>query len=317
MRYAIIGTGAVGGYFGAKLAKAGFGVHFLLHSDYDFVRENGIQVDSCNGSFHLDNPNVYCKTEDMPECDVIIVALKTTNNHLLKELLPPLLEHGTACGCGAQGGSEGKRHPLILLIQNGIGVEADVQQMFPGEYLAAGLAYICSAKTKPGLICHEFYGNVNIGNYSCEDKNLISSLISELEQAGIGAAEIEYDEARWKKAVWNMPFNGMTVALNTQTDRLLADEKTKQLIYDQMMEVIGAAQALGVKNIDSTFADKMIANTLEMIPYSPSMKVDYDFHRKMEIYYLYTRPIEEARKAGFAMPKMEMLEAELMFLEKR
>ena len=63
------------------------------------------------------------------------------------------------------------------------------------------------------------------------------------------------------------------------------------------------------------FADKMIQMTDEMVPYSPSMKLDYDFHRPMEIYYLYSRPIEEAKKVGFEMPKLAMLEAELKFIE--
>jgi 2-dehydropantoate 2-reductase len=82
-----------------------------------------------------------------------------------------------------------------------------------------------------------------------------------------------------------------------------------------MMEVITTAQHLGVKNIDESFADLMISMTDEMTPYSPSMRLDYDFHRRMEIYYLYTRPIEMAREAGHPMPKLEMLEAELRFLE--
>ena len=111
-----------------------------------------------------------------------------------------------------------------------------------------------------------------------------------------------------------MPFNGMTVALNTTTNRLLSCDATRRLIYDQMLEVIGAANALGVNNIDPSFADKMIANTVKMPPYSPSMKLDYDFRRPMEIEYLYSRPIAEAKAAGFAMPKLEMLEAELKFL---
>jgi len=84
---------------------------------------------------------------------------------------------------------------------------------------------------------------------------------------------------------------------------------------EQMMEVVGAAQHLGVKNLDASFVDKMIEMTDAMTPYSPSMRLDYDFHRRMEIYYLYTRPIEIAREAGFRMPKLEMLEAELQFLE--
>ena len=73
----------------------------------------------------------------------------------------------------------------------------------------------------------------------------------------------------------------------------------------------------GVQNIDDSFADRMIQNTLDMVPYSPSMKLDHDFHRPMEIDYLYTRAIAEAHKAGFAMPCLEMLEAQLRFIQEK
>ena len=298
MKYAIIGTGAIGGFYGARLDKAGFEVHFLLHTDYQYVVDHGLTIDSCDGNFTLPSPKVYDSTSEMPQCDVVIVALKTTQNHLLSSLLPPLLKPDT----------------IILLIQNGIGVEADVQQLFPSQPIAAGMAFICSAKAGPGHINHQFYGNINIGNYSCHNPQRYGQMLADFRAAGIGAADVEYLEARWKKAVWNMPFNGMTVALNTTTNRLLSCESTHRLIYDQMLEVIGAAQALGVKNLDTRFADKMIANTIKMPPYSPSMKLDFDFHRPMEINYLYTRPIAEAHAAGFAMPKLEMLEAELQFI---
>ena len=298
MRYGIIGVGAIGGYYGAKLAHNGQEVHFLSHSDYAFVKENGLQVDSCDGSFHIDNPNVYANVADMPKCDVVLVGLKTTNNHLLKDILSPLLHDNT----------------LVVLIQNGIGVEADVQAMYPKAQLAAGLAFICSAKTEPGRVNHQCYGHINLGNYSCKDEALFQQVVNDFNQAGVKAGTIDYEEARWRKAVWNMPFNGMTVALNTQTNLLLRNPSTRKLIREQMLEVIGAAQHLGVKNIDESFADLMIQMTDEMTPYSPSMKLDFDCHRPMEIHYLYTRPIQIAREAGFAMPKLEMLEAELRFL---
>ena len=301
MRYGIIGVGAIGGYYGCKLAYSGQEVHFLLHSDYQFVKEHGMQVDSCDGSFHLDHVNVYQTSEDMPQCDVVIVGLKTTNNHLLSELLPPLLHE----------------HTVVVLIQNGIGVEADVQQMFPDVQLIAGLAFICSAKTEPGRVNHQCYGSINLGNYSCKDERLFSAILNDFTNAGIQAGSVPYEEARWKKAVWNMPFNGMTVALNTRTDLLLKQPATRQLIRDLMMEVIEAAHHLGVTGLDEAFADKMIQMTDEMTPYSPSMKLDFDFHRPMEIYYLYTRPIQIAREAGFSMPKLEMLEAELRFLTEK
>lgn len=301
MRYAVIGTGAVGGYYGGRLANAGHDVHFLLHSDYDYIKQNGLQVDSCNGSFHLDSPNIYRSTADMPKADVVIVALKTTRNQLLKELLPPLLHSET----------------LVLLIQNGIGPEPELQQWFPNLYIAAGLAFICSAKTEPGRVNHQCYGNINIGNYSCKNKEIIDCLMSDFIQSGINAALVEYHEARWKKAVWNMPFNGMTVVMNAQTDKLLAQPATLSLIRRQMLEVIGAAQALGVKNIDATFADKMIENTIKMVPYSPSMKLDYEYHRPMEIDFLYTNAIKAAHSVGYTMPCLEMLEAQLRFIDSR
>lgn len=301
MKYAIIGTGAVGGYYGGRLANAGHDVHFLLHSDYEYVRENGFHVESCNGSFHLPRPIVYRSVHDMPQADVVIVALKTTRNALLAELLPPLLHSQT----------------LVLLIQNGIGLEPDVQKMFPDLWLAAGLAFICSAKTGPGQVSHQCYGHINIGNYSCPDARIMEQLIADFNASGIKAAEVEYHEARWKKAVWNMPFNGMTVVMDAQTDKLLQNPSTMALIRRQMLEVIGAARALGVQNIDESFADRMIQNTLDMVPYSPSMKLDHDFHRPMEIDYLYTRAISEAHKAGFAMPCLEMLEAQLRFIQEK
>ena len=301
MRYGIIGTGAIGGYYGARLAHNGQEVHFLLHSDYDYVKANGLQVDSCDGAFHLDNPYIYNKVEDMPQCDVVLVGLKSVNNSRLATMLPPLLKDDT----------------LVVMIQNGIGIEDDIQKMFPRVQLAAGLAFICSAKTEPGRVNHQCYGHINLGNYSCRNEQQFRQVISDFNAANVKASAVEYMEARWKKAVWNMPFNGMTVALNTQTDTLLQHPATRRLIHAQMIEVITAAQHLGVKNIDATFADQMLRMTDEMIPYSPSMKLDFDFHRPMEIEYLYTRPLAIARQAGCAMPKLEMLEAELRFLEER
>ena len=298
MKYAVIGTGGIGGYYGGKLARSGQEVHFLFRSDYDYVKEHGLQVDSCDGSFHLPKINAYDTTENIPDVDVVIVCLKTTTNHKLSKLLPPLLKPDT----------------IVILIQNGIGVEQDVEQMFPGIQLVAGLAFICTAKTEPGHVNHQCYGSINFGNYSCRDERKFNQMVADFTKAGVKAGVVEYHEARWRKAVWNMPFNGMTVVLNTQTDSLLKNPSTRQLIREQMMEVVGAASALGV-TIDETFVDQMIQTTDEMTPYSPSMKLDYDFHRLMEIDYLYTRPIAEARKVGFRMPKLEMLEAELRFIE--
>lgn len=301
MRYAIIGTGAIGGFYGGRLCRAGYEVNFLLHTDYEYVKQNGLQIDSCDGSFHIDNIRVYSSTEEMPEVDVVLVCLKSTREHLLAKLLPPIV----------------KNNPLVVLIQNGIGLEADLQKQFPTLPIAAGLAFICSGKVGPGHIDHQCYGSINIGNYSCKDQQTIDALLTDFRNAGIETNAVEYYQARWKKAVWNMPFNGMTVALDTTTDRLLKNPSTRALIRAQMMEVVAASRALGVSGVDEAFVENMLTVTDAMTPYKPSMKLDFDNHRQMEIDYLYSRGIKEAHEAGCPMPRLEMLEQQLRFLEER
>lgn len=298
MRYGVIGTGAIGGYYGAKLARSGQDVHFLFHSDYDYVREHGLRVNSGDGGFHLDHVNAYQDVRQMPKCDVVIVALKTVHEQMLRDMLPPLLTDDT----------------VVLLIQNGMGMEQDVEQMVPGVKLAAGLAFICCSKTHPGVIDHLDLSGLNVGNYNAPQET-IDRMIAEMVSADIDARNVDYLEARWRKLLWNMPFNGLSVALHTDTDALVRNAATRRLLRAMTQEVIEAAHAVGVKGLTDRDADAMIEMTTKMRPYKPSMRLDWDYHRPMEVYYLYTRPIEEARRAGLDMPLHRMLEAELKFME--
>lgn len=298
MRYGVIGTGAIGGYYGAKLAQGGQDVHFLFHSDYDYVREHGLRVNSGDGGFHLDHVNAYQDVRQMPKCDVVIVALKTVHEQMLRDMLPPLLTDDT----------------VVLLIQNGMGMEQDVEQMVPGVKLAAGLAFICCSKTHPGVIDHLDLSGLNVGNYNAPQET-IDRMIAEMVSADIDARNVDYLEARWRKLLWNMPFNGLSVALHTDTDALVRNAATRRLLRAMTQEVIEAAHAVGVKGLTDRDADAMIEMTTKMRPYKPSMRLDWDYHRPMEVYYLYTRPIEEARRAGQDMPLHRMLEAELKFME--
>ncbi|NDV95982.1 putative 2-dehydropantoate 2-reductase [Dysgonomonas sp. 521] len=301
LKYAIIGTGAIGGYYGARLAKVGKDVHFLLHSDYNYVKQHGLRVDSVDGDFTLAAINAYDSTKDMPRCDVVLVCLKSTNNHLLKNLLPPLLHKDT----------------LVILIQNGLGLEEDLHQEFPGLHIAGGLAFICSSKVGEGHIAHFDYGKLNLGSYSCKDINILEQVCSDLVQAGIETQILELELARWMKLVWNIPYNGMTVVLNTATDILMNNPSTYTLLRDMMLEVIRAANYVGKGrfSIPESYADQMLEMTRQMTPYSPSMKLDFDSCRPLEIDYIYTHPVAEAGKAGYEMSRVSMLEKQLRFIQ--
>lgn len=193
-------------------------------------------------------------------------------------------------------------------------MEQDVEQMVPGVKLAAGLAFICCSKTHPGVIDHLDLSGLNVGSYNAPQE-MIDRMIAEMVSADIEARKVDYLEARWRKLLWNMPFNGLSVALHADTDSLVRNEATRRLLRAMTQEVIDAAHAVGVKGLTDHDADAMIEMTTKMRPYKPSMRLDWDYHRPMEVYYLYTRPIEEARKAGQDMPLHGMLEAELRFME--
>lgn len=299
LKYGIIGTGALGGFYGGMLANAGNDVHFLFHRDYDFVCKNGLKVDSVLGDFCLKNVNAYNDTKEMPKCDVVLVCLKTTNNNKLKELLPPLLHSKT----------------IVILVQNGLNIERDLSVSFPNLSIAGALAFICSNKKSPGHVVHLDYGKITIGEFQNVDQNILNQICSDFNNARI-PAEISSNlkESRWKKLVWNIPYNGLCVVLNTTTEKLMGNHRTYILVRDLMFEVIGAAEACGV-HIDKGFVQQMLDSTKLMKPYAPSMKLDFDFKRPLEIHAIYSAPLEEAKKNGFDMAKVNMLEKELFFIQ--
>lgn len=302
LRYGIVGVGGIGGFYGGKLAFNGEDVHFLLHSDYAHVQKHGLRIDSVFGDFALPHVNAYPRQADMPVCDVVIVGLKTTNNHLLRDILPPLIHKDT----------------VVVLIQNGLGLEADLAEDFPGLSIAGGLAFICSSKVGPGHISHQDYGALNVGSYSCTNLEIMETVVADLVRAGVEARLVDLESARWRKLVWNIPYNGMTVVLDGKTDELTRHPATRSLLRQMMEEVVAASRAVGVRDkLGDEVPAQMLDMTERMAPYAPSMKLDYDSRRPLEIEYIYSRPLEEARKAGVEMPCVAALERQLKFLAEK
>ena len=299
IKYGVIGTGALGGFYGGMLARSGKEVHFLFRSDYEYVQQHGLRVDSVNGNFHLPKVSAYHQPQQMPACDVVLVCLKTTGNRHLPELIKPMLHPGS----------------VVVLLQNGLGLEEELASQLPEVQIFGGLAFICSNKVGPGHIHHLDYGKLVIGSFNLTNPEVLKQVIPDFQSAGVHA-EFSPDlrMARWQKLVWNVPFNGMTVVLNTTTDRLMSNENTRELSRELMLEVIHGANCCGVP-LKESLAQQMIDMTLKMKPYAPSMKLDFDFHRPMEIEYIYSKPIETARNAGFEMHKVAMLEKQLRFIQ--
>ncbi|RKX31405.1 MAG: putative 2-dehydropantoate 2-reductase [Verrucomicrobia bacterium] len=302
--YAVIGAGAVGGFYGARLQKAGREVHFLLHSDYDYVRRHGITVESVEGDFHLRRVHAYRSAADMPACDVVCVCLKTTQNHILPEILPRVLS------------PDG----VVITFQNGLGIEDDLAEIVGPDRVMGALCFICSVKIGPGRIRHLDYGAIRLGEYSPDSvprgiTTRMKQIGEDFRSAGIS---VEFAEdlllARWQKLVWNIPFNGLCTILDADTSRVMKSRHAVELVQEIMREVAQAAAAHD-RIITDEFIRTMIYNTRKMAPYSPSMKIDREKGRPMEIEAIYRRPLEAARKRNVPMPLTGFLTRELECLE--
>ena len=305
--YAVIGTGALGGYYGGRLQQAGAEVHFLLRSDYEHVCRQGLRVESKDGDFELPQVNAYRRAAEMPPCDVVLVTLKATQNQRLPELLPPLV----------------KKNSVVAVLQNGLGIEAEVASLVGADKVVGGLCFICSNKVGPGHIRHLDYGLITLGDYTADQSpggitTRLRQLGADLEQARI-PVELADDlvMARWKKLVWNIPFNGLSVVLNAATNELIDCEPTRTLAIELMQEVLAAAEAAAQRHIPASFIQDMVTATARMKPYQPSMKLDYEAGRPMELEAIFGRPLRLAKAAGLELCRLEMLYQQLNFLDNR
>ncbi|MDB9529081.1 putative 2-dehydropantoate 2-reductase [Oscillatoria sp. CS-180] len=312
--YAIIGAGAIGGYYGACLQRGGLGVHFLLHSDYSQVLQHGLKVDSINGDFALPQVQAYQQASEMPQVDVVVIALKTTQNaRLLPSLLPPLLKPET----------------VILTLQNGLDIEADIAAIAPNHPIFGGLCFICSNKVGPGHIHHIDYGSVLLGSYSSEQLPVdispsLAAIAQDFTQAGI-KVDVTDDLylARWRKLVWNIPFNSLSVILNATTEAMMAHSNTRQLAADLMAEVVAAAHACvqdaarGDRALPADIIETMLAHTATMKPYRTSMKIDFDEGRPLEVEAIVGNPLRAAQAVGVETPRIEMLYHQLKAIDAR
>jgi 2-dehydropantoate 2-reductase len=304
--YAVVGAGGVGGYYGSLLQRSGKEVHFLLHSDYGHVKRHGLTIASKNGAFVLPRVNAYDDPHTMPRCDVTIVALKATDNGILPDILPHIVD-----GKG-----------IILLLQNGFGQEELIAGIAGVKTIVAGLCFVCTTKTGPGAICHQDYGSVILSQFTKDRSSGGITQIMRQIAADLAAAGVPVDVnpdlimARWKKLVWNIPFSGLTTLFQVDTAHIVNSLPMEKLSRDLMYEVAEGALALG-RVIPESFIDKMITDTREMRPYFPSMKLDFDAGKELELDAMYKKPLDAAAEHGKRLVRIEMLYEELSFLQEK
>lgn len=292
-RIAVVGAGAVGSYYGGKLAYAGHDVHFLMRADLQAVRENGLTLRSTEGpTIHLPQVQAYASPEEIGPVDLVIIALKTTANAALESLIPPLLHEQTA----------------LVTLQNGLGNETFLAERFGAERVMGALCFVCLNRIAPGVIQHFGLGAISIGELDREPAPRTHAFSNALREAGIEASVVEnLVTERWRKLVWNIPFNGLAIAAGgITTADILADPGLLELVRGLMHETLAIAEAKG-HPIPESYVDFQINRTPPMGPYKPSSVLDYIARRPVEVEAIWGEPHRQARSAGVDAGRLEAL----------
>ncbi|MDB5296945.1 MAG: hypothetical protein JWO31_2928 [Phycisphaerales bacterium] len=297
---AVVGVGAVGGYYGAKLIRAGHDVHLLLRADYEAVRRDGLNVRSdVEEGFHLPSGElrVYSDPADAPKADLVLVCLKATGNAAYEPLVGPLL----------------KDDSTILTIQNGLGNEDQLADLFGADRVTGGMAFVCIHRTGPGLIHHIDHGFLKIGEHVPAGGSppgatpRVERAAELFRSAGVRCDVLDdLRRGRWEKLLWNIPFNGLGAALDLATDRLIGSADGVALLTAIMREVAAVAAADGVP-LPPELIDRQITHTATMGAYRSSMQLDRQAGRPLEVEAILGEPVRRAQKLGVPVPATEAL----------
>lgn len=291
-RIAVVGAGAIGLYYGGRLAAAGEDVRFLARTDHDALKAGGLRAESIHGDFDLPCPEVHRHSAEIGPVDLVIVAWKATSNGHLAEVLPPLLHEETR----------------VLTLQNGLGNCEAIAAITGPERVLGGLCFVCINRIEPGRIRHSGGGKVSVGTWHPDSADHAAQITARCQAAGIRANLVpNLEQAQWEKLIWNIPFNGLSVAEGgVTTDVLLADPARVTEIRALMLEVIATANALGIP-LDASLADSNIERTRPMGAYRTSSMIDYVEGRELEIGPIWEEPLRRATQHGIAMPQLERL----------
>lgn len=289
---AVVGAGAIGLYHGGRLGAAGEDVHFLVRSEYEDLSRHGLRCESVHGDFDLPDLQVHRDSRDIGPADLVIVSWKATANAHLASVLPPLLHDETR----------------VLTLQNGLGNCEAIATITGPERVLGGLCFVCINRMGSGRILHSGGGKVSIGSWHPASADHAAEVTDRFRSAGIRATLVEHlEQAQWEKLIWNIPFNGLSVAGGgVTTDQLLADSATVAEIRALMEEVITTARALGLE-LDPSLAEHNIELTRPMGAYRTSSMIDFVEGREVEVGPIWEEPLQRARAAGLEMPHLETL----------
>lgn len=295
--FSVVGTGAVGGYYGARLAEAGHEVTFVFRNDADYIREHGFKVKSPEGDIDLKSPNCVANTPDLEPADVVIVAVKSTVNQDVAPLI----------------GNALKPDGTLLLIQNGInGEPLFAKYLDDAQSIVGATALIAAERTERNVVEHFSLGSLNLGrylaNYATAPDDLTAQRLADVFNDAKVPTHVSQSllEARWQKLLWNASFNPISVLANRNSFEMTEEPHCADLVKRVMNEVLAASRADGC-DLTENDTELMFQSSVHMPPYQPSMKIDFLNDREMEVDAILGEPIKRAEANGTPTPDLKVI----------
>lgn len=285
----VVGSGGIGGLYGALLHKAGWHVELVARSDYQIIHAQGLKVDSILGDLSFKPQQVHTSVEYAGPVDWVLLAVKMLPELDLAKLIAPAIGKKTR----------------IALIANGLDIEQPLASAFPDNPLVSCVAFVGSSREEPGKIKHSAFGGLIMGDYHGRHESDVQQLATAFNEAGVKASVSDNIALeRWKKSIWNASFNPLSVLTNgADTGKMLGTPEAESLVRALMAEVIATGRAAGFELADE-LVEKNLANTRAMPPYLTSMALDYLHGTPIELEALVGTVVSYAQQLQVAIPHL-------------
>ena len=299
MRIAVMGAGAVGGYFGAKLSAAGQEVSFIARGRHlEAMRRDGLKVKSIDGDLHV--RSLFTEEPgDVGSVDLVLLCVKSYDTEAAARKLAPLVGGKT----------------MILSLQNGVDNPDKIAAVWEENRALAGVVYLGALVSGPGTIEHSAGGRIMLGHLdgqSSEDAKRVEQIFSNAQVPCAVSSAIR--KVMWAKLVWNAPFCALSCLMRATVKEILESDSLRKLAADCMEEVREAARSTGVE-LAASIVEESFSFSRGLGNFKPSMLQDLEGKKPLEYEALNGVVVEALRRAGQKAPANEIFYAALKFFD--
>jgi 2-dehydropantoate 2-reductase len=289
MRIAVMAAGAVGGYFGGRLAAAGHNVSFVARGAHlEAIRANGLKIESPLGNLRLNNVHATSDPKEIGPVDVVLFAVKLWDTETAAQAARPLVDANTR----------------VITLQNGVDSVERIAPILGADQTVGGSAYIASVIGAPGVISHTSqFAKMVCGRIDGKPDAQLAAFTAAAKQAGIDITQSDsIDRERWEKFVFLVGLSGATGAMRMPLGPILSDPDTRAFFKSIMAEVIAVARAKRVA-LDPDFLESRMTFADTAPPgMKSSLLHDLERGNRIEIDWLAGKVVALGRELGVPTP---------------